>query len=194
MPVKVTFKRDKSGTWCSFPKTQPVNSSDSSLRFPVCIRNRHRSSFAAADNHVYRCCKTFQHVCFLPASFCSMYPRISRQSCQRFTDEVSVSEKNVPAPIVMFHYSYGKYSSSVGPHDLYDNLCNGSENVAGNCEAEAQKKPMKGSEGQFVTAMWDSPNHSWEQTYRSHMRSVSAAASAFVWHRETDTDRIYPGH
>ncbi|CAM9310578.1 unnamed protein product [Pylaiella littoralis] len=105
--------------------------------------------------------------------------------------DVAVAEKDVPAVVVMYHS--GKELDTLGPSQLYDNLCVGSEYVAGNCEAEAKKRSMVGSEGEFVTAMWAPPKYSWRQTYVDHMCSVSAVASAFAWHRETDEDRIYPG-
>lgn len=81
----------------------------------------------------------------------------------------------------------------VGPGDLIETLCIGSENTAGDCEAQAGKEPMNWRDGVLVTVLWSTPEFSWREKYVDHMQSVAAASPAFVCHREEDTRSIFPG-
>lgn len=76
---------------------------------------------------------------------------------------------------------------------MYDTICVASETTAGDCEERAATQPVEGSDGKLVTAMWSPPTYSWRETYTDHMRSVSVANPDLVWHREDDTDRVFPG-
>lgn len=94
---------------------------------------------------------------------------------------------NVPAILVMKHLD-DKDVFTLND-DMYDNMCLGSNNAAGNCHRRAQTN----NDGHALTLKWSVGNNTWGDTYKDHSRRVSRAGSAFQWRGEVAEDWVHVG-
>ncbi|CAN0080627.1 unnamed protein product [Ectocarpus sp. 6 AP-2014] len=112
---------------------------------------------------------------------------LNLQGRARASDDGSVVAANVPAIFAMKHLD-DKDVFTLND-DMYENVCLGSNNEAGNC----QRRPPAQNDGHAQTLKWSVGSTTWGDTYKEHSRQVSRAGSAFQWRGEEDEDWVHVG-
>ncbi|CAN0126901.1 unnamed protein product [Scytosiphon promiscuus] len=106
----------------------------------------------------------------------------------RATDDAAALSKNIPTVLLMRHRK-GVDLTSIGPSEMFRNLCDGSDYQAGFCET---LDPTT-TDGVPITGEWTAGNVTWRDTYLEHLQKIAGARPAFDWRHDVPGDWTYPG-